>query len=79
MEDVARQEREEGTFQWRELPGRFTAKKLYGWSDKQYDQEYWGRIERNWRQWKGKKTARRGTMKMIPEEEEEIEEEKLGV
>jgi len=40
MKDVARQEREEGTFQRGELPGRFTAKKLYGWSDKQYDQEY---------------------------------------
>jgi len=30
MEDVARQEREGGTFQRRELPGRFMAKKLYG-------------------------------------------------
>ena len=38
------QEREEGMFRQRELPGRFTAKKLYEWSDKQYDQEYWGRI-----------------------------------
>ena len=71
MEDMARQEREEGTFRRRELPGRFTAKTLYGWSDKQYDQEYWGRIERNWRRWKGKKPARRGTMKTILEEEEE--------
>jgi len=34
MEDVAQQEREEGTFRWGELPGRFTAKKLYEWSDK---------------------------------------------
>jgi len=34
MEDIAQQEREEGTFQQGELPGRFTAKKLYGWSDK---------------------------------------------
>jgi len=33
-EDVARQEREEGMFQRGELPGRFTARKLYGWSDK---------------------------------------------
>jgi len=49
MEDVARQERKERMFQWRELLGRFTAKKLYRWSDKQYDQEYWGRIEKNWR------------------------------
>jgi len=78
MEDVARQEHEEGTFQQRELPGRFTAKMLYGWSDKRYDQEYWGRMERNWRRWKGKKPPRRGTMKTILEEEEEVEE-KLGV
>jgi len=47
MEDVVRQEREEGTFQWGELPGRFMAKKLYGWLDKRYDQEYWGRMEKN--------------------------------
>jgi len=51
---------------------------LYGWSDKQYNQEYWGRLERNWRWWKGKRPARREMMKMILEEEE-IEEEKLGV
>jgi len=75
MEDVARQEREETTFKWGELPGRFTAKKLYGWSDKQYDQEYWGRMEKNWRRWKGKKPMKRETMKTILEEEE-IEEEK---
>jgi len=70
MEDVARQEYEEGTFQRGELPGKFTAKMLYGWSDRRYDQEYWGRLERNWRQWKGKRPARRETMKIIPEEEE---------
>jgi len=29
MEDVAQQEHKEGTFQQRELPGRFTAKTLY--------------------------------------------------
>jgi len=37
MEDMAQQEHEEGMFRQGELPGRFTAKKLYGWSDKQYD------------------------------------------
>jgi len=78
MEDVAQQEREEETFQQRELPGRFMAKKLYGWSDKQYDQEYWGRMEKNWRRWKSKKPMKRETMKTIPEEEE-IEKEKSGV
>jgi len=58
------------------LLGRFTAKKLYRWSDKRYDQEYWGRMEKNWRRWKDKKPMRKKTMKMIPENEE-IEEEKL--
>jgi len=79
MEDMARQEREEGTFQRGELLGRFTAKMLYGWSDKRYDQEYWGRLENNWRRWKGKKPVRRRTMKTIPEEEEETEEEKSEI
>jgi len=31
------------------------ARKLFGWSDKQYDQEYWKRLERNWKKWKGEK------------------------
>ena len=53
-------------------------KKLYEWSDKQYDQEYWGRMERNWRRWKGRRPVRRETMKIILEEEE-VKEEKLGV
>jgi len=78
IEDVAQQEHKEGTFRQGELPGRFMAKKLYGWSDKRYDQEYWGRMEKNWRQWKGKKPMKRETMKMISEEEE-IEKEKSGV
>jgi len=78
MEDVAQQEREETTFKRGELPGKFTAKMLYGWSDKRYDQEYWGRLERNWRRWKGKRPIRRETIKTIPEEEE-IKEEESGV
>ena len=76
MEDVVRQEHEKETFRRGELPGRFTARMLYGWLDRQYDQEYWERLERNWRQWKGRKPARRGTIKTILEEEE-MEEEKL--
>jgi len=53
MEEVNWQEREKGIFERRELPGRFMVKKLFGWSDKKYDKEYWGRLERNWRRWKG--------------------------
>ena len=78
MEDVAQQEHKEGTFQWGELPGKFTVKILYGWSDKQYDQEYWGKLERNWKRWKGRRPVRREAMKTIPEEEK-VKEEKLGV
>ena len=37
---MAQQEHEEVTFKRGELPGKFMAKMLYGWSDKQYDQEY---------------------------------------
>ena len=50
IEDVRRQEKEEETFQRGELPRRFMARKLFGWTDKRYDKEYWARLERNWRQ-----------------------------
>jgi len=49
MENVQRQEREEGTFRRGELPGRFMMRKLFGWLDKRCDEEYWARLERNWR------------------------------
>jgi len=52
MEDVRKQEREKGIFRRGELPGRFTVKKLFGWSDKRYDKEYWERLEQNWKRWK---------------------------
>jgi len=49
MENVRRQKKEEETFRRGKLPGRFIAKRLFGWSDKRYDEEYWARLERNWR------------------------------
>ena len=79
MEDIRRQEREERTFRREELPGRFTARKLFGWSDKRYDKEYWGRLERNWRRWKGERRKGQRTMETIKEEEEKIEQENLGI
>jgi len=74
---VARQEQEKRIFERGELSGRFMARKLFRWSDKRYDQEYWGRLEKNWRWWKGRQSGEK-KMKTIAEEEE-IEEEKLGV
>jgi len=49
MEDVTRQECKERTYKREELPGKFMARKLFGWLDKRYDQKYWKRLERNWR------------------------------
>ena len=74
MEDVRQQKREKGTFRRGELPGQFTAKKLFGWSDKQYDKKYWGRLERNWKQQKGGQTRGRRTMEIVREEKEKIEQ-----
>jgi len=31
-----------------ELLDRYMAKMLYRWDDKRFDEEYWGRLERNW-------------------------------
>jgi len=50
------------------LPGRFTVKKLFGWSDKRYNEECWGRLEWNWKQWKGRR--KRQILETITEKEE---------
>ena len=47
----------------REMPGRFTAKLLYGWDDGKFDQEYLKKLERNWRKWKGTKFFWRKNLK----------------
>ena len=65
MEEVNQQEREKGTFRKGELPGRFMARKLFRQSDKQYDQEYWKRLERNWKKQKGERRT-------LEEDEDEI-------
>jgi len=56
MKDIQKQEREEnkGILAREELLGRFTTRKLCGWTDKRYNKEYRGRLEKNWRQWKGR-------------------------
>jgi len=39
-------------FRREELPGRYTAKLLYGWDDKKFDEEYLKKLEKNWNRWK---------------------------
>ena len=74
---MAKQECEKGTFRRKELPGRFMVRKLFRWSDKRCNQEYWGRLERNWRQWKGKQSGER-RIKIIMEKEK-IRDKNSGV
>jgi len=47
MEDMVRQECEKEIFRRGELLERFTARKLFRWLDKRYNQEYWRRLEKN--------------------------------
>ena len=35
-------------FRREELPGKYTAKLLYGWDDKKFDKEYLKKLEKNW-------------------------------
>ena len=54
--DVRKQEKldmtEERDFRRRELLERFTAKMLYGWNNRKFEEEYLRKLERNWQKWK---------------------------
>jgi len=41
-------------FKRSELPGKYTARILFGWNDKKFENEYLKKLERNWARWKGK-------------------------
>ena len=51
--EVRRQEKidmvDERDFRRGELPGKFTAKILYGQDDRKFEEEYLKKLERNWR------------------------------
>ena len=51
-----------------ELLGRYTAKLLYGWDDKKFDEEYLKKLERNWNRWKNdRKEGEKEYMKKLEE------------
>ena len=54
--EIRRQEKiniaEERDFKRGKLPGKFTAKMLYGWDDRKFEEEYLKKLERNRRRWK---------------------------
>ena len=56
-----------------ELLGKYTAKLLYGWDDRKFEEEYLNKLERNWKKWKDdRQIEERKHLKTI---EEKIEEE----
>jgi len=66
VEDYERAYRKEGRRmkeEHKEMPGKFTAKMLYGWDNGKFDREYLKRLERNWRRWKGAKFFQRKNLK----------------
>ena len=79
MEDVRKQERKEETFRKEKLLGRFMVRKLFGWLDKRYSEEYWAKLERNWRYWKRDRVREQRTMETIEKEKEEIKQKNSGL
>jgi len=60
-----------------ELPGKYTAKLLYGWDDKKFENEYLRKLEKNWRRWKNDRQIDENKhLKSIKEKMEE-ENEKM--
>ena len=60
-----------------ELLGRYTAKLLYGWDDKKFDEEYLKKLERNWNRWKNnRKKGEKEYMKKLEESLEQNERNK---
>ena len=55
-----------------ELPGKYTAKLLYGWDDKKFEEEYLRKLDKNWRKWKNdRKEVEREELEW--EREEQVE------
>jgi len=51
-----------------ELLGKYTAKLLYRWDDKKFDEEYLKKLERNWNRWKNdRKEGEKEYMKKLEE------------
>ena len=59
------------------LPGKYTAKLLYGWDDKKFEEEYLAKLEKNWRRWIENKQIDKNEYLRRMEEKEEREEKKM--
>ena len=71
--EVRRQEGEVEEYRRMELPGKYTAKLLYGWDDQKFEEEYLNKLEKNWKKWKGDRQI--DESKHLRQVEEKMEEE----
>jgi len=75
--EVRRQEKidmvEERDYRREELLGKFTAKILYRWDNRKFEEEYLKKLEKNWKRWKNDRQIDEN--KYLKSIEEKIEEE----
>jgi len=71
--EVRRQKKvEDDQDYWREeFPSRYAARKLFGWSDGEYNRKYWERLDKRWRKWKGLRPLRRRRLEIVQEKKKE--------
>ena len=60
-----------------EIPGKYTAKLLYGWDDQKFEEEYLTKLERNWRKQKDDRQIDESKYLKMVEEKMEKENEKI--
>jgi len=75
--EVRRQEREVEEYRRMELLGKYTAKLLYGWDDRKFEEEYLTKLERNWRKWKDDRQIDESKYLKMVEKKMEKENEKI--
>ena len=75
--EVRRQVEEEGEYRRMELPGKYTAKLLYGWDDRKFEEEYLNKLEKNWKRWKEDRKIDKSEHLRRMEEQMEEENEKI--
>ena len=75
--EIRRQVEEEGEYRRMELPGKYTAKLLYGWDDRKFEEEYLNKLEKNWKRWKEDRKIDKSEHLRRMEEQMEEENEKI--
>ena len=74
---VRQQVGEDEEYRRMELPGKFTAKVLYGWNDQRFEEEYLNKLEKNWKKQKEDKQIDESKHLKKIEEKMEVENEKI--